>query len=160
MRCSRLAEFIPFGTGAKKTTKDTCKNCLMTTGANPCPHFRLPNWKDFSCPVTKMNILICRKYDHKRAQEWMKNNFNPRIGKHNFTNMIKAIGNDEILVNVVRVDSNDHEDYEEEMEVDKEDGSCNQAQVDKDTHQISALASIMDGLAITSIDNISLADNE
>ena len=106
MRCSRLAEFIPFGTGAKKITKDTCRDCLMTTGVNPCQHIRLPNWKDFICPVIKGNILICNQCDHKRAQEWMKNNFNSRSGKHNFTNMIQAIGNDDVVVNAVRVENN------------------------------------------------------
>ena len=49
------------------------------------------------CPVTKYSILICSKCDHKKAQEWMKNNFNPKVGKYNFTRMIEAIGNDEIV---------------------------------------------------------------
>ena len=106
MRCPKLREYIPFGTGAKRITRDICKDCLGTGAKNDCHHYRFPNWRDYSCPVTKWNILICNKCDHKKPQEWMKNNFNPRIGKHNFTNMIKKIGNDKVLVNAVRVDSN------------------------------------------------------
>ena len=60
-------------------------------------------------------------------------------------------------------EDHEHEDYpdlEEEMDVDEMEGSCNQVQVNKGTSKVSALALIMDELAITSLDDISLADNE
>ena len=101
MRCPKLVEYIPFGTGARKITRDICKDCLVTGATADCKHVAFTNWKDYRCPVTKFNILLCNQCDHKRAQEWMKNNFVPRLGKHNFTIMIEAIGNDDVVVNSI-----------------------------------------------------------
>ena len=98
MRCPKLRDYIPLGAGAKRITKDICRDCLGT-GEKPCKHYRFANWSEFICPITKFNILVCYQCDHKKPQEWMKNNFNPRIGKHNLTNMIQAIGNNDVVVN-------------------------------------------------------------
>ena len=84
------------------------------------------------------------------------------IAETNMCRLMKSRITDRVIM-FGACDDHDHGDYpdlEEEMDADRMEGSCNQVQVDRDTNQVSALASIMDALAITSIDDISIADKE
>ena len=52
------------------------------------------------------NFLICNQCPkHQASQDWMKQNFNPRNGRHNLTNLVLAIGNDNVIVNTLQVDT-------------------------------------------------------
>ena len=52
------------------------------------------------------NFLICNQCGkHQVLQDWMKNNFNARDGPHNLTNLLLAVGNDNVVVNTLQVDT-------------------------------------------------------
>ena len=84
------------------------------------------------------------------------------IAETNMCRLMKSRITDRVILFGACEDHNhdDYPDLEEEARADQVEGSCNQVQVDRDTDQVSALATLMDALAITSIDDISLADNE
>ena len=78
-----------------------------------------------------------------------------RLMKSRITNRVILFG---------ACEDHNHADYpdleEDDGRADRIEGSCNQVQIDKDADQVSALATLMDALAITSIDDISLVDKE
>ena len=52
------------------------------------------------------NFLIgnqCGK--HQVSHDWVKKNFNARDGPHNLTSLILAVGNDNVVVNTLQVDT-------------------------------------------------------
>ena len=135
LRCPQLKDFIPYGTGSKRITPETCKDCLATSGHRPCYHKAFSNWKEFNCPISKFNILICSRCDHKKAQEWMKNNYEPTRGKGNLNKMIEAIGNEDIVVNLIRVTGNQQ---------DQAQGLDQRPATQKDQNQRVSIADIED----------------
>ena len=98
-RCPEFPKFIPRGSDAKSIPNTVCKLCLNTP-FQPCDHGSLRNYREYMCTATNQNFLICNQCEkHTISQDWMKKNFNPRDGRHNLTNLLQAVGNDNVIVN-------------------------------------------------------------
>ena len=79
--CSKFPEFIPRGTNIKSIPKEVCNKCLSVAAPN-CDHKFLKGYDTFLCKKYNMNFLLCNQCgNHTVAQDWAKQNFNPRDGK-------------------------------------------------------------------------------
>ena len=46
---------------------------------------------------------------HSASQDWMKENYNARDGQRNLTNLVLAIGNDNVIINTLQVNMDQHD---------------------------------------------------
>merc|ERR1712112_674088 len=105
--CPKLPDYVPRGAGAKIIPKEVCKFCLSTAGHfSTCLHTFPRNYVDWLCNQSKTNFVLCRDCEkHQAPQDWLKQNFNPKIGLGNLYNLWKEFNNDTAIINSVQIEA-------------------------------------------------------
>ena len=87
----------------KSIPKEVCKKCLSVSAGN-CNHKWLRGYTDFLCKKTQVNFLLCNQCpNHTVAQDWVKQNFDPKEGKKLLTKMRFNIPNYTATINLLHV---------------------------------------------------------
>ena len=88
--CTEFTQFIPSGRNEEQNIPITvCKLCLGTLYDN-CRHNSMIEYREYLCQVKNVMFLLCNQCDHHiTAQEWMKENFNPKDGKRTQTTCMR-----------------------------------------------------------------------
>ena len=105
--CPKLPEYVPRGFGAKLIPREICKFCLSTAGDyTNCLHTFPRDYNDWLCKQSKTNFVLCKDCEkHQAPQDWLKQNFNPKIGLGNLYNLWKEFDNNTAIINSIQIEA-------------------------------------------------------
>ena len=97
MFCSKLSQYLPYGTNQLPPPVSLCLKCLTTKHKNAknCDHWGNKYWKSQLCSTTNKHSLMCTGCSHHLpAIKYLKDHHKPSIGYKNFTLMKQCFGDD------------------------------------------------------------------
>ena len=66
-------------------------------------HHSLRYYKKYFCNIGQRHFIICKCKKHENAQDWMRQNYDPKKGLKNVDEMYNEIGSNHVQVNSVRI---------------------------------------------------------
>merc|ERR1712240_632147 len=64
------------------------------------------NYNDWVCQQSKVNFILCKDCQkHQAPQDWLKENFNPRLGPGNLYMVWREFNRDNAIINSIQVES-------------------------------------------------------
>ena len=97
MFCTKLPQYLPYGTNQVKPPVSLCVKCLGTIAKNAknCDHRGNKFWKNQLCSTTNKHYLMCTGCSHHLpAIKYLSDHHKPSIGYKNFTLMKQCFGDD------------------------------------------------------------------
>ena len=97
MYCSKLTQYLPYGTNQQPPPVSLCLACLSTKhwNAKNCDHMSNIFYKSQLCPITNKHYLMCKGCAHHLpAIKYMSDHHEPSLGYKNFTLMKQCFGDD------------------------------------------------------------------
>ena len=97
MYCSKLTQYLPYGTNQLPPPVSLCLTCLSTKHKNAknCDHMSNRYYKSQLCSTTNKHYLMCTGCKHHLpAIKYLKDHHKPSIGYKNFTLMKQCFGDD------------------------------------------------------------------
>ena len=97
MFCTKLPQYLPYGTNQVKPPVSLCVKCLGTIAKNAknCDHRGNKFWRNQLCSTTNKHYLMCTGCsNHLPAIKYLRDHHKPSIGYKNFTLMKQCFGDD------------------------------------------------------------------
>ena len=69
-------------------------------------HHSLRYYKKYFCNIGQRHFIICKCKKHENAQDWMRQNYDPKKGLKNLDKMYNEIGMNHVQVNSVGIIKN------------------------------------------------------
>ena len=94
MYCSKLSQYLPYGTQQLPHPVSLCLKCLSTKHKNAknCDHWGNKFWKSQLCPTTNKHYLMCNGCSHHLPPiKYMSDHHEPSLGYKNFTLMKQCL---------------------------------------------------------------------
>ena len=94
MYCSKLTQYLPYGTNQQPPPVSLCLACLSTKhwNAKNCDHMSNIFYKSQLCPITNKHYLMCKGCAHHLpAIKYMSDHHEPSLGYKNFTLMKQCL---------------------------------------------------------------------
>ena len=77
---------------------------VLSSNYKDCNHSALKDYNDWLCQESKTNFILCKHHNkHQAAQDWIKANFDPKLGRGNLNNCWKEFNNDTAIINSIQV---------------------------------------------------------
>ena len=97
MYCSKLTQYLPYGTNQLPPPVSLCLTCLSTKHKNAknCDHMSNRYYKSQLCSTTNKHYLMCNGCSHHLpAIKYMSDHHEPSLGYKNFTLIKQCFGDD------------------------------------------------------------------